>query len=117
MRQKNVVLATLLLVVGRGVELTLRNGGLPEYELKERKKDRQKERTKERKKERKEGRKKERNITFLYIFFALLCRGWLFLGLKHIAKLPTMSEWKEVTLIKEIRKKEGRKQEILPSFM
>jgi len=34
MRQKNVVLATLLLVVGRGVESTLKSGGLPEYGLK-----------------------------------------------------------------------------------
>jgi len=43
------------------------------------------------KKEIKKERKKERNITFLYIFFALHCRGWLFLGLNHKANLPTMS--------------------------
>ena len=34
MRQKNVVLAALLLVVGRGVVSTLKSGCLPEYELK-----------------------------------------------------------------------------------
>jgi hypothetical protein len=33
MRQKNVVLAALLLVVGGGIESKLKSGGLPEYEL------------------------------------------------------------------------------------
>ena len=42
--------------------------------------ERNKERKKERRKERKKEGKKERNITILYIFFALFCRGWLFFG-------------------------------------
>ena len=42
MRQENLLLATLLLVVGRGVESTLKDGVLPEYELKILKKEREK---------------------------------------------------------------------------
>jgi len=69
MRRKNVVLAALLLVVGRGVELTLKSGGLLEGRKKDRKKKekqterkegRKKERKEERKEERQKGRKKER---------------------------------------------------------